>query len=151
MRTILLWAGVLCILSGCTTSQPVSVFETQHRYFKEIDRPGSVYSLLKNPKQGGAFLRLQEIDEAGRPWGDTLITWVQHYSGRKRLSPEARKADLILACHRDKQPEYAQRKHILPESRGEIYVYMMRGGLLVVSDRKISFYEVLLASGDAQR
>ena len=136
---------------GCSSIQPVSISETSHRYFKEIDRPGSVYAVLKNPEIGGAMLRLQELDEAARPVGDTLQVWVQHFNGRKRFADEARHADMIIACNRDLQPVFAQEKHVLQGSTGEIFVYMMRGGLLIVSDDRISFYEVLLALEQAQR
>ena len=151
MRHLILFVFCLFIAAGCVTSQPVPVFETAHRYFKEVDRPGSIYSVLKNPQTGGAFIRVQEINEAGLAVGDTLSAWVQHFNGRKKINESARRADLVIACNRDLQPEFAQAKHVLPESHGEIYVYQMRGGLIIISDDKISFYEVMLASGEVQR
>lgn len=138
------------IPAGCSTIPSASLENSSHRYFIEVDRPGSVYAVLENPRQGGAFLRLLEINDAGRPIGDTLQAWVQHYSGRKKFSKEAISADLIIACHRELQPGFAQNRHVLPESSGEIYVYMMEGGILIVSDRKISFYDVLLAARNAR-
>ncbi len=138
------------IHAGCATLPGVPLEGASHRYFIEIDRPGSVYAVLENPREGGAFLRLMEINDAGRPISDTLQAWVQHYSGRKRFSEEALTADIIIACHRELQPNFAQTRHVLPESNGEIFVYMMHGGVLIVSDRKISFYDVLLAARNAR-
>lgn len=89
-------------------------------------------------------MQLVEIDEGGQP-GDTLNAWVQHYNGRRALAQEAASADLIVACYREEMPNSEQSLHVLPESTGDIFVYMMQGGVLIISDEKISFYEVLLA------
>ena len=141
---------LIVLTASCKSVQPVSVLETPHRFFLEVDRPGAVYSVLQNPKQGGAMLRLVEVDVTGRPISDTLQTWVQHYNGRKRFSNKAAEADLVIACHREKLPPYVRPIHVLPESTGEVYVYMMQKGVLVVSDDKISFYEFLIAARKTQ-
>ena len=132
-------------MAACSSSKTLPSTPSTHRYFIELDRPGSVYSLLENPKYKGAIVPLIEMNENGQP-GDTLQAWVQHYNGRNRFSSEAERADIIIACHRESQPRYAQEMHVLPESTGEIFVYMMEGGLLIVSDERISFYDVLIAA-----
>ena len=86
-----------------------------------------------------------ELNEHGQA-GDTLQAWVQHYNGRTKFAREAIQADIIIACHRESQPEFAKALHVLPESTEDIYVYMMDGGVLIVSDERISFYEVLIAA-----
>ena len=141
---------LLLCLAGCSSSAPFISSNSTHRYFLEVDRPGSVYSLLENRSQGGAFIRLVEINEGGRPISDTLRTWVQHYNGRNRFSEEARSADLVIACHREDQPQFAQILHVLPKSTDDIFVYMMQGGVLIVSDEKISYYDVLIAARNAR-
>ena len=141
-------------LTACAQTEYIVVPDVPHRYFLEVDRPGSVVAALqdKGPEQGGAFVRLLEIDVQRRPLGDTLTAWVQHFAERERMAPDARSADLVIACHREEQPRYARERHVLPESAGGIYVYMMRGGVLVVSDERIPYYEVLLvAGGSVQR
>ena len=140
----LLVAGL--IHAGCTTLPVENDASFSHRYFLEIDRPGAVYAVLENPKYKGAMIRLLEIDGAGKVGTDTLRAWVQHYSGRGRFPAGVEAADIIIACHRDLQPEALQARHVLPESTGEIFVYMMRGGVLVVSDAEIPYYEVLVAA-----
>ena len=81
---------------------------------------------------------------------DTLTAWVQHYNGSNRFSDEARLADMVIACHREDQPVYAQSIHVLPKSTDDIFVYMMQGGVLIVSDEKISYYDVLIAARNAR-
>ena len=149
MRYALTVFLLLC-LAGCTTPKPVFFSNASHRYFLEVDRPGAVYSLLENHNQQGALIRLVEINEGGRPISDTMNTWVQHYNGRNRFSDAARTADLVIACHREDQPDYAQAIHVLPESTDDIFVYMMQGGVLIVSDEKISYYDVLIAARNAR-
>ena len=131
-------------LAGCSSTQPLSAASGSHRYFLEINRPGSVYSILENPKYRGGLVQLVEINDNGQA-GDTLNTWVQHFNGRKKMAEEALSADMIIACYREDMKLTHQKMHVLPESTGKIYVYMMQGGVLAVSDEKISFYDVLLA------
>ena len=146
-----LYPIVFCfILAGCMSNKPLIPGSSSHRYFLEVDRPGSVYSLLENHSQPGALIRLVEINEGGRPMSDTLTAWVQHYNGRNRFSDEARLADMVIACHREDQPAYAQSIHVLPKSTDNIFVYMMQGGVLIVSDEKISYYDVLIAARNAR-
>ena len=95
------------------------------------------------------MIPLVEIDENGQP-GDTLQAWVQHFNGRTRFSADAEEADIIIACYRESQPRHAQNRHVLPESTGKIFVYMMEGGVLIVSDERISFYDVLIAARNAR-
>lgn len=96
------------------------------------------------------MIPLVEINEHGQA-GDTLQAWVQHYNGRTKFSSQANRADIIIACYRESQPTYAQALHVLPESNGKIYVYMMDGGVLIVSDERISFYDVLIAVRNARQ
>lgn len=139
---------MVCIaLASCTTAKPMPVFApttNAHRYFLEVERPGTVYSLLENAKYSGRMIPLVELNDAGQP-ADTLQAWVQHYNGRTKFSSDAVQADIIIACHRESQPAFAKAIHVLPESTGKIYVYMMDGGVLIVSDNRISFYDVLIA------
>ena len=133
------------VIAGCSSSEPLSLDYASHRYFLEVERPGSVYSVLENRKYKGALIPIVELNENGQP-GDTLQAWVQHFNGRSGFSSDADQADIVIACYREALPEYAQHMHVLPESNGKIYVYMMQGNVLVVSDERISFYEVLLAA-----
>ena len=139
------------LMAGCMQTKYRLVSDIQHRYFLELDRPGWVAAVLrgKGPDGGGAFASLLEIDEQRRPLGDTLKVWVQHFDERKRMAPEAKAADLVLACYRELQPAYARMRHVLPESEGLIYIYTMRGGILVVSDERIPYYEVLTGYGSS--
>lgn len=122
-----------------------------HRYFKEIESPGSVYAVLSNAREGGKLFRLQELDEEGNPVGPVLKALVQHYNGRTPLSQLYEKADIIIACNRQLLPARAQRKHVLPNSENEIYVYMMLGGILIISNNKIPNYDVLLSRTQPKR
>lgn len=132
-------------LAACTSAKPFTFKPNTHRYFLEVERPGTVYSLLENAKYKGAMVPLVELNEDGQT-GDTLKAWIQHYNGRTKFSPEANQADIVIACYRESQPEFAQTLHVLPESTGKIYVYMMEGGVLIISDDRISFYDVLIAA-----
>ena len=119
---------VIALLSaGCSSAKPFTNPAAAHRYFLEIDRPGSVYSILENPKYKGGMVRLVEINDNGQPDSDTLNAWVQHYNGRKKMAAEALVADMIIACYREDMTREHQATHVLPESRGKIYVYMMQG------------------------
>lgn len=146
--------GLFClttlIMAACSSAKPVPLAEANHRYFLEVNRPGTVYALLENSKYKGAMIPLVEINDNGQA-GDTLNAWVQHYNGRTKFAPEATGADIIIACYRESQPTYAQAMHVLPESEGKIYVYMMEGGVLIVSDERISFYDVLIAVRNARQ
>lgn len=51
---------------------------------------------------------------------------------------------MVIACYRELQPPFAQAKHVLRDSQGKIYTYMMRGGILVITSAPIPFYEVLM-------
>lgn len=95
------------------------------------------------------MIPLVEINKEGQT-GDTLQAWVQHYNGRTRFSDGSEQADIIIACYRESQPRHAQSRHVLPESTGKIFVYMMEGGVLIVSDERISFYDVLIAARNAR-
>ena len=153
LHTLLIVCSVLLISTGCGQTQPGTTFQqpNQHRYFIEVDRPGSVYSILSNPQIGGAYVKLQEIDVFHQAIGDTVSAWVEHFNGRNSISSEAYSSDLLIACHRELLPTSIQQIHVLPESRGEVYVYMMRGGVLVVSNNTIPYYDVLLISDDIRR
>ena len=132
-------------LAACTSAKPITLKPNTHRYFLEVERPGTVYSLLENSKYKGAMVPLVELDENGQT-GDTLQAWIQHYNGRTKFSPDANQADIVIACYRESQPTFAKTLHVLPESTGKIYVYMMEGGVLIISDERISFYDVLIAA-----
>ena len=152
LRTAAVLLPVVLLLAACAQTKYVVVPDVQHRYFLEVDRPGSVFAVLygAGASDGGAFVRLLEIDAQRRSLGDTLTAWVQHFARDAEMAPEARSADLVIACHREAQPRYARERHVLPESAGRIYVYMMRGGILVVSDERIPYYEVLVEGGSVQ-
>lgn len=122
-----------------------------HRYFKEIDRPGSVYAVLNNEREGGKLFKLQELDEEGRSVGPVLTVLVQHFNGRTKLSELYKKADMVIACNRQMLPPAVQRKHVLPRSENEIYIYMMLGGILIISNNKIPNYDVLLSRTQPKR
>lgn len=122
-----------------------------HRYFKEIERPGSVYAVLSNAREGGKLFKLQELDEEGNPVGPVLKALVQHFNGRTPLSILHEKADIIIACNRQLLPPRAQKIHVLPHSENEIYVYMMLGGILIISNNKIPNYDVLLSNTQPKR
>ena len=154
MRLVLLACSLLVssgLEAGCTSIRLIDSSETSQRYFIEVDRPGAVYSVLQNVRSSSAQVRLLEIGTSGNPLGDTLDVWVQHFNGQGSFPRAAAQADLIIACYRERQPAFARERHVLPDSRGPIYVYMMRGGVLIVSDALISFYDVLLAAEKSRR
>lgn len=68
-----------------------------------------------------------------------------YYDSHKTLADEAGTADLIIACHREEMPRRQQALHVLPQSTDDIFVYMMQGDVLIISDEKIAFYDILLA------
>lgn len=136
---------LLLLINACASSGRLNIkSKVEHRYFLEVERPGSVYSILSNEGLSGE-VKLVEVDDMGEIMGDTLNVWVEHFNGSGDLNQDAIKSDLIVACHRNLLPLRHQERHVLPRSEGKIYVYMIQRGFLVISNNRIRHFEVLRA------
>ena len=108
------------------------------RFFKEIPAEGfsTVHHTLARLGRNGDFVLLVETDARRKPISDTLVVWVQHHGPNRRMAEEATEADLIIACYPELASSAVQARHVLPEARGKVWTYFIRGRYLIVSDRR---------------
>lgn len=55
--------------------------------------------------------------------GDTMLVHVQHYGPGAVLHIDVLDADAVMSCYPELLPPLIRRAHVLPHSRGRIWVY----------------------------
>lgn len=108
------------------------------RFFKEVPAAGfsTVHHALARLGRNGDFVLLIETDARRKPISDTLLVWVQHHGPNRSMAERATEADLIIACYPELASETVRASHVLPEARGKVWTYFIRGRYLIVSDRR---------------
>ena len=108
------------------------------RFFKEVPAVGysTVHHTLARLGRNGDFVLLVETDARRKPISDTLLVWVQHHGPKRAMAEQATEADLIIACYPELASSEVQALHVLPEARGKVWTYFIKGRHLIVSDRR---------------
>lgn len=118
------------------------------RFFKEVRAKGfsTVHHTLARLSRNGDFVLLVETDAERNPISDTLLVWVQHHGPEQPMAEQAAQADLIIACYPELASEAVQARHVLPEARGRVWTYFIKGRHLIVSDRRHPMLDFALKS-----
>ena len=144
---------LLCLIflfaSGCT-----SLFNAPNSYkyliFKVPEGTHQLAPILASDDGQGAFEMIQ-VNKQLEAVGDTMRVWIEHFAPGAYINEnEAHNADLLIMCYPDYLPEWALEKHVFPWHEGEIHLYTVSDKVIVVADKPIDTFDLVLHANAQQ-